>query len=271
MSARPLIFITNDDGIDSPGLLAAVEAVYDMADLIIAAPLTQQTGMGRAQYGRPDARLERRELLVGGQRLEAFACDACPARVVGHALTVMPDCAPDLLISGINYGENLGASVTGSGTVGAAIEGACRGIPSLAASLETPISSHFDYMEHDWNAVQHFLRHYVEQVLEKGLPPHSDILKLDVPENATPATPCRLTRLSRNVFYRRRIADAHLESLLGETRSVKYVADDEPDDTDVYAIVTDKVVSVTPMTLDLTAHTALAGFDAWSRSGAGRR
>ena len=141
---KPKILITNDDGIHSPGLRAAAEAAQSIGEVTIAAPRHQQTGMGRSLTGNREARLEQINYLVNGRNITAFHCECSPALVVRHCLkTVFHDNKPDLLISGINYGENLGFNVTCSGTVGAALEGASFGIPSIAISKQTEIESHY--------------------------------------------------------------------------------------------------------------------------------
>ncbi len=260
----PNILITNDDGVNSPGLLAAADAVSGFANVTIIAPLSQQTAMGRAQRGDPQARLEMVELISGDNKYNAYACDASPARVVGHGLKVMPDYTPDLVISGINYGENLGNNITSSGTVGAAIEGATKGIPSIAISLETPIDSHYDYRTLDWNVAMYFLRHFVQKTLSEGFPAGTDVLKIDVPSSATTSCPWRVTRLSGNAYYSSNITNPSLQSRLCDAVTSKGTcAEKEEPDTDVYALAIDQVVSVTPLSLDLTAYDSFAAFDNW--------
>jgi len=261
------VFLTNDDGVDSPGLLAAAEALNSLARVSVVAPLNQQTAMGRAKTGNPDATLLPRILSVGGEDLQAYACDASPAAAVAHGLNVMPEKTPNLLVSGINYGENLGANITSSGTVGAAMEAAYRGIPSIAISLETPVSSHYEYTEQEWGTAIHFLRYFAGVVLEKGLPTDVHILKIDVPSTATPDTPWRLTTLSPYLYYQARLDSPTMESRLRDARVVKERNPGEPEETDVYALSMDKVVSVTPLTLDLTSRAKFSSIQSWLTEG----
>ena len=260
----PKILLTNDDGVHSPGLLAALEAVSSFAEVTIIAPLVQQTGMGRAKSGNPAAKLEPKILSLNGKEYEAFACDASPAKAVDHGFKIFTNYKPDLIVSGINYGENLGANVTSSGTVGAAMEGACRGIPAIAASLETPLHSHFNYTEQNWQIAIHFLRYFVQTILEKGLPAGVDVLKLDVPSCATIDSPWRLTSLSNKRYYLSNIPNASIDSVLGSAITTKNLGTDEDKATDIYAIAVDKVVSVTPLTLDFTAHESFKNFKDWA-------
>lgn len=259
----PRILVTNDDGVHSPGLLAAIQAVCSFAKVMVAAPLTQQTGMGRAQCGNPQSRFETIPLAVCGKTFEALACDAAPARVISHFMTVFPDSMPDLLISGINYGENFGITITGSGTVGAAIEGAVRGIPSIAVSLAAPVHQHYSYAEKDWDGAIYFLRYFTELALAKGFPKGADILKIEVPEGATPATKWRVARLSHSRYYGRNFNKPTVHTLLGEGESAIIPSPNEPNDTDRFATSVDKVVALTPLQLDSTAHEAMASLEKW--------
>lgn len=263
MRTTPRIMITNDDGVHSPGLLAAIKAVCSFADVAIAAPLTQQTGMSRAQCGNPKSRFETIPLKVGKQNFDALACDAAPARVVSHFLTVFPDYSPDLLISGINYGENFGITITGSGTVGAAIEGAVRGIPAIAVSLAAPVHAHYSYAELDWAAAIHFLEYFSRLALAKGFPKGADVLKIEIPADATPKTGWRVARLSPSRYYTKIFANPTVDSLLGDGESAIFPSPDEPGDTDRYVTSVEGLVSLTPLCLDSTAHDAMTALEMW--------
>lgn len=267
MKTAGRVFLTNDDGVDSPGLLAAAEALEPLAPMKIVAPLTQQTAMGRAKTGNPAATLLPRVLCVGGEEVRAYACDASPAAAVGHGLNVLAGETPDLLVSGINYGENLGANVTSSGTVGAAMEAAYCGIPAIAVSLETPVSTHYDYTEQEWGPAMYFLRTFARIVLDKGLPPDVHILKIDVPRTATCETPWRLTTLSPSLHYQVRLDAPAMTSRLADARVVKARNPHETQETDVYALSVDQVVSVTPLTLDFTSRTRFASIHSWLTEG----
>ena len=260
------ILLTNDDGIDSPGIRAAAQALFPLGKLVVAAPRTQQTSMGRAYTGPKDARFVPVSIEVEGTPVTAYACDASPAAVVRHAALVLPAFAPSLVVAGINYGENIGSGVTGSGTVGAALDAAGRGIAALAVSLETDIASHRSYTEQDWSAAIHFTRLFASAILQSGLPNGVDILKVEVPAGATEKTPWRMTRLSPTSYYQRRIENPTIESCLGDIVVSKSICLGEPANTDAYAIQTSKVVAVTPLSLDLTARVPLDIVGAWFRN-----
>jgi len=115
---KPYILLTNDDGITSPGLLALAEVLIDFADVCIAAPIHQQTGMGRSFPRVPDNGIIKQiPLTLNNRTIPAYGVYGSPAFVVAHAMLELVDRKPDLCLCGINYGENLGLSLTCSGTV----------------------------------------------------------------------------------------------------------------------------------------------------------
>src|SRR5512138_3598745 len=137
------ILLTNDDGIQSPGLWAAAEALAKLGFVHVAAPREQFSGAGRSLPSTSDGRIDVRERTVNSQLWKVHSVGGAPAQAVQHAiLEILPE-RPDLVVSGINYGENVGSGVTISGTVGAALEAASFGIPALAVSLEVERQHHW--------------------------------------------------------------------------------------------------------------------------------
>jgi 5'-nucleotidase len=213
---------------------------------------------------RSEGRISRYPLEVDGQPVMAYQVDASPALVVLHALVELTPRRPALLISGINYGENLGTDVTISGTVGAALQGAAMGIPALATSLQTPKETHNNPCEGvDFTAAIHFTCLFARYLLTTPLSFDVDLLKLDVPSDGTPETPWRLTRVSRHVYFvtprpqRADPAGPAASSPQGTGRRLDYEPLAYPErtepDSDIYALAVDRVVSVAPMSIDLTA------------------
>ncbi len=257
---RPLVLFTNDDGINSPGLWAAAEAYADLADILIVAPREQQSGTGRSMPVTSEGRIYPQELPLNHHPYKAYAVDGTPAQAVQHGVLELADRLPSLVVSGINYGENTGNGVTISGTVGAALEAASLDIPALAISLQTPKDMHLTYSSDvDFKSAACFARLFGEWLISHPTRPDDvDILKVDVPWDATPDTDWRITRLSRRRVYwptrPERIA-------LSDIGRIGYHFDTDPSkaepDSDVYAVMHDKVVSVTPMSLDLTSRTDL--------------
>ena len=253
------IMITNDDGIDSPGIRAAVESVLDLGEITVVAPTTQQTGTGRGLTGDKHASLSSYDYTVKGVRVRAFHCDCSPALLVRHGLrAVFSEEKPGLVISGINYGENLGSSITCSGTVGAALEAASAGIPSIAVSKQTDVESHRNYTEQDWSATMFFLNRFSKLLLTRETGHDVEVLKIDVPDSATEKTEWKITSLAKSAYYHRKIANISETSPFNAGEIVvNYNEKEISQDSDIYALAVERVVSVTPLSNDLTARVDL--------------
>jgi len=256
---KPLILFTNDDGIESPGLWAAVEVLEDCGDVLVVAPREQQSGTGRSLPVTSEGRIYEQTRRVNGKAITVYAVDGTPAQAVQHGVLELAPRLPTLVVSGINYGENAGNGATISGTVGAALEGASLGIPALAMSLQTPTDLHLTYAEVDFSGAAHFTRLFASWLLaNRRLPDDVDALKVDVPAGAGPETPWRVTRLSRRRVYwptrPERIALSDVGRMGYEYRADPSRA--EPD-SDIYAVLYEGVVSVTPLSLDITSRTDL--------------
>lgn len=252
---KPQILLTNDDGILSPGLWAAAQALSRLGFVTVAAPREQSSGAGRSLPHTSDGLIQEKTVEVLGQQWKAYAVGGTPAQVVLHGiLEIMPQ-KPDLVVSGINYGENIATGITISGTVGAALEAASVGIPSLAISVETRRDQHLSYStDVDFSTAAHFTEMFGRLLLEKPLPNGVDLLKVDVPADATPQTPWQWTRLSRQRYYHptRPARDSwDIPGLVGYEMSFDFT--NEPEDTDVFTLRRKRLVSVTPLTLDMTA------------------
>jgi 5'-nucleotidase len=250
-SKIPLIVITNDDGIQSPGLLALARAMLTLGQVLIVAPLHQQTSMGRAFAGT--GRIQSVDYVVDRKHVRAFAVAATPAIAVRNALLLYAERTPSLLVSGINYGENVANGVTISGTVCAAIEGATHRVPALAVSQATPVSYHTSYSNSiDFSVAAYFARLFARRILTRGMPRGADVLNLNVPEGANPKTAWRWARVSRNNYFHSVVREGkHGRFLRGYEVSVDREAPER--DSDVRAVIVDRVVSITPLTFDLTA------------------
>jgi 5'-nucleotidase len=255
MVSKPQILLTNDDGILSPGLWAAAEALAQIGFVHVVAPRDQFSGAGRSLPSTSDGIITPRQVTVHGKEWTVYSVGGTPAQAVLHAVyEILPE-RPNLVVSGINYGENLSVGITASGTVGAALEGAGLGIPTLAVSMETKVEHHRSYStEVDFSTAAHFTVFFGRMLLERRMPADVDLLKVDVPSDATPATPWRLTRLSRMIYFES--VPAERPSLdqpgpMGYRMAEGFQLD--PPDTDVYALRVMRVVAVTPMSLDMTS------------------
>ncbi len=260
---RPLILVTNDDGIASPGLRAAVRAALRLGEVLVAAPSGQQTGAGRSTPGNGPLLLEPAPLVVDGQPIRAYAIPGTPAQTVMYGALVLADRPVDLVISGINYGENLGLEITTSGTVGAALEAGAMGIPALAISRETHKRFHFNPEEGmDFVAAAHFAEVFGRMLLTRRLPPDVDALKVDVPEGADADTPWRVTRVSRQRYYHPvPPVNPDLSKPVYVDYAVRLDMDTLERDSDIWALAIDRVVSVAPISLDLSSRVALDEVD----------
>lgn len=249
------ILLTNDDGIFSPGLWAAASVLADLGFVTVVAPREQYSGAGRSLPLHSDGIIETKQVQVNGKQWLVHAVGGSPAQAILHGVLEVLPCLPDLVVSGINFGENIGTGITASGTVGAALEAASIGIPALAASLETPIEHHFSLSEEiDFSAAAHFTKFFAQVLLSQEMPKDVDLLKLDVPFCATIDTPWEITRISRiHVFE----AIPPQRNEWNEPGQVGYrfrpdFQDAEPG-TDTHTIRIKKAVSVTPLSLDLTS------------------
>ena len=255
---RPLILFTNDDGIDSPGLWASAGAFADSYDVLVVAPIEQQSGTARSLPITSRGNIIERQLTIADQTINGYAVGGTPAQAVQHGVYELSDRWPSLVVSGINYGENVGNGVTISGTVGAALEAACLGIPSIAISLQVPKDLHLSYSkEIDFSTAAYFARFFGEWLLHTGERPEDvELLKIEIPAHATPDTAWKVTRISRKrLFWPVRPArrDYTQDGYVGYAPNLD-PSSAEPD-SDVYTVLHEGLVSVSPVSFDLTART----------------
>ena len=234
------ILVTNDDGIRSDGLEALVQALEPLGETIAVAPLVEASAIAHAVTLRRPLRLER----VAKRR---FGVDGTPTDCVNVAVTKVFKGLPDLIVSGINKGWNLGDDVTYSGTVAAALEGALLGVPSLAVSLERSGA------EFDFDQAGALARRLAEAVLARGLPSRT-FLNVNVPRG--PAKGLKVT-----VQGRRNHVSAVSEALDPRRQPYFWIEEGqtrwEQQDRSDYHAVNDGWVSVTPLHPDLTNHAVL--------------
>jgi len=260
---RPLILVTNDDGFDSKGLWAAVEAVLPLGEVLVVAPDRQWSGAGRAYTSGGTNRIVPLEREVSGQQITAYAVDGSPALVVFRAVLELAPRRPALAVSGVNFGFNLGTDVTISGTVGASLEAASFGIPALAISLEMDAAHHLAGDDAaDYSATMNAAQRFARRLLADGLPPDVDVLNINIPRSATSQTPWRLTRLFRGRYFLPKEGGSAGD---GPTYVPMEDLSQVDPDTDVWAVRVDRVVSVTPLTQDLTSRVALSAVNACLR------
>jgi len=260
---KPQILLTNDDGILSPGLWAAAAALSTLGLVTVTAPREQSSGAGRSLPSTSDGIIEEKRVQVNGQEWSVFSIGGTPAQAVLHGVLEVMKQKPDLVVSGINYGENVASGVTISGTVGAAMEGASLGIPSMAVSLEAAPKYHLSYSEElSFLVAADFTRRIASLLLEKKLPFDVDLLKVDVPSDATLDTPWELTRVSRQRYYEpvAPVRQSFSERAVMDYREAGEL-ENEAEGTDVYVLRKKRMVSVSPLSLDLTSRVDFSELD----------
>lgn len=260
-TGRKQILLTNDDSIKSPGLWAAAEALSTLGFVTIVAPREQASGMSRSMPATSDGKITTTELHIGEQVWEVYAVGGTPTQTVQHAVLEIMPVKPDLVVSGINYGENLASDLTSSGTFGAALEAAAMGIPALATSLQLKNVTE-DYLSHslefDFSVAAHFTRLAANFILNNPLPEDVDLMNLCVPHDATVNSPVRVTRQSKQRYfipYSRRKGEWDESGALAAFTTVS--EDKMVPGTDVYAMIKERAVSITPLSLDMTARVSL--------------
>ncbi len=265
---RPNILLTNDDGIRSPGLWAAAGALSEIGYVTVAAPREQSSGMGRSLPNTSDGIISEEKIQVHDQEWIVYAVGGSPAQAVLHAVLEINPIKPDLVVSGINYGENVGLGVTISGTVGAALEAAALGIPALAISLEVAQQYHLTYSEEmDFSAAAAFTKQFARILLEKRFPEDAQVLKVDVPSDATADTRWQVARMGRQRYYEPLAPE---RDSWNERGTILYreaaLLDSEAEDSDVFVLRRKHLVAVVPLSLDLTSRLDLREFENFLRT-----
>ena len=248
-SDRPLILVSNDDGIDAEGIAALVAALDGLGDVCVVAPFQEQSAVGHAITIRDPIRAHVWPFEAPSGPVWARAVTGTPADCVKIGCQKLLPRRPDLVISGINHGPNTAVNILYSGTVSAATEGTILGVPSIAVS-------HGDWAPDDFEGAGRTARRVAERVLADGLPP-GVLLNVNVPGGAADELRgIRVTRQARarweEEFEERRDPMDRPYYWLGG----RFIDMDEGPDTDLAAL-RHGYVSVTPIQFDLTAHTHL--------------
>ena len=244
------IIVTNDDGVHAPGILALTQAMRQLGGVRVTAPATNQSSSGHKKTLFQDIRIEHTQLADG---TPALAVGGSPADCIALAALGLSDWPPDIVVSGINRGGNMGQDITYSGTVTAALEAAINGVPAVAVSLEYREANHVeDYAEAARVAVA-----VVRVALERPLPLMT-ILNLNIPRGG-PVHGIRLTRQGVRIYrdVLERLSD-DLVRMAGPEPLGEY----EQEATDLWA-VHHGYASLTPIHLDMTAHRFMADLAAW--------
>lgn len=262
------IILTNDDGIDAPGILAMRRALEKIGDVITIAPDRNRSGVGRSISIGRSLEVEKREMADGAV---GYACTGTPVDCVRLVALGLFDFEPEIVVAGINHGENLGDDITYSGTVAGAMEGIVIGVPGIAVSLATGRSWHQssqveeEFVEGetdlDFEPVAEFAAR-VAKVAHKGLPA-GRILNINAPNlPADRLEGAKVTRLGRRLYK------DEIVEVKGENGKVGYdiynnpPAHENEEGTDFAALV-ERMVSVTPIHLDLTDRPGMDELGSW--------
>ncbi len=237
----PRILVTNDDGVHSEGIHALAQVLEPLGEVIIVAPIQEASAIGHALTLRRPLRLE--PIKPG-----VFAVDGTPTDCVNVAMAHVLRGKPDLIVSGINKGWNLGDDVTYSGTVSGALEGALLGIPSIAVSTMNRRN------EYDFPPAAKAAAVIAEAVLERGIPKFT-MLNINAPYGSNKG-------FRATVQARRNHITVVSERIDPRGRAYYWIEEGEnewePHDRSDYQAVRDGYVSVTPLHPDMTAHEVLS-------------
>lgn len=245
--SRPLILITNDDGIDAPGLRNLIDFVRDIGDLVVVAPERGMSGMSHAITVRDPLRLRKLREVPG---LTEYSCNGTPVDAVKLGEKMVLKKNPNLLLSGINHGSNASVNILYSGTMGAVLEGCMIGLPSIGFSL-------LDYAyDADFSASRTWVRRIVKMVLQQSLP-QGICLNVNIP--AVPESEIKGMKVVRQ-------ADGAWEETFEARQdpyhqdyfwlSGKFTERKNGSDTDL-VVLRDNYISIVPVQYDFTAHSAI--------------
>jgi 5'-nucleotidase len=248
MPSRPLIFVTNDDGINAPGLKALVEVAREIGDLYIVAPDSPQSGQGHAITLKDPLRLKKVEVFEG---LDAYECSGTPVDCVKLGKHVLlQERKADLCVSGINHGSNASINILYSGTMSAAMEASLEGINSIGFSL-------LDYAwTADFDSCKPFLKAIMLHVLAHGIG-NGKLLNVNIP--AVPAAQLNGFKVCRQAEARWK--ERYVEGIDPSGQKYYWLTgefnnQDVGNDTDVWALE-NNYISVVPSGHDLTRYDSI--------------
>lgn len=254
MTKRPLILVTNDDGITAPGIRTLIGVMKTIGDVVVVAPDSPQSAMGHAITINSTLHVEEVTIDDGAQK--EYSCSGTPADCVKLGVREILKRKPDLCVSGINHGSNSSINVIYSGTMSAALEAGIEGIPAIGFSL----------LDYNWSAnFEHcktFVKTITENVLENGLP-NGVVLNVNLPnieeKNIKGIKICRQAKANWVEKFDKRTNPMGRDYywLTGE-----FVNLDHGEDTDEWALE-NNYVSVVPVQFDLTAHHAIQTLNTW--------
>jgi len=242
-----LILVSNDDGVHSPGIISLATHLSSLGQVVVVAPDRERSAVGHALTLHSPLRAE---MIRPG----VFAVDGTPTDCIHLGIHGLLDVRPDLVVSGINRGGNLGDDITYSGTVSAAMEATLMGVPAFAISLD---GSSFSLDDFGWAGA--FAARLARRVLERGLPPDT-FLNVNVPPG--PVQGVWLTRQGKRIY-----GDVVVEKLDPRGKKYYWIGGGElgfrnEEGTDFHALH-QGYISVTPLHLDLTNYRSFEEIGRW--------
>lgn len=251
---RPLILVTNDDGINAPGIRTLISVIKDIGDVIVVAPDSPQSGMGHAIT--INSTLHSSRITPKNSEIIEYSCSGTPADCVKLAINELMPRKPDLCVSGINHGSNSSINVIYSGTMSAAIEAGIEGVPAVGFSL----------LDYSWNAdfsqSKDFIKKITLNALNNGIP-KGVVLNANIP--AVKKSDIKGVKICRQAkAYWVEEFDKRKNPLGQEYYWLtgKFVNKDQGEDTDEWALK-NNYISIVPVEFDLTAHHAIQGLNEW--------
>ena len=255
MAKRPLILVTNDDGITAPGIRMLIEVMNTIGDVVVVAPDSPQSGMGHAIT--INSTLYCTEITVDDGPQKEYQCSGTPADCVKLAIRELLDRKPDLCVSGINHGSNSSINVIYSGTMSAAIEAGIEGVPAIGFSL----------LDFRWSADFSPLKPFIKKIVNNALAhkiPSDVVLNVNFPlllqEEIKGIKICRQAKAHWVEKFDKRQSPMGRDYywLTGE-----FINEDRGDDTDEAALGKG-YISIVPTQFDLTAHHAIQQLNTWN-------
>lgn len=264
------ILISNDDGVFAPGILAAKQAVEDLAEVVVVAPDKNNSSVGRRLSLFKHLKIKPYEMEDG---FKAYSLSGSPADSVIVGANYVMDEKPDLVICGINAGINISCDITSSGTVCAALEAVSLGIPAVAVSLFMDPKTSYKQDEngewtinYDFSLAKKVLHNLVLKIINKGFPQDVDLFNLNVPSNYK-SEEVKITHLSDKMLDKMVIDNRSVEKKelfnynLDENQNsdelvmiASNLITDYDKNSDGYALIVDKQPSLTPLSVDMTYH-----------------
>ncbi|MGB0177617.1 MAG: 5'/3'-nucleotidase SurE [Owenweeksia sp.] len=253
-SKKPLILVSNDDGITAPGLRNLIKVVNQLGEVVVVAPDGPQSGKGHAIT--IDGILRCDEITIDDGPQTEYSCSGTPVDCVKLAVNVVLDRKPDLVVSGINHGSNSSINVIYSGTMSAAVEGSLEGIPAIGFSL-----CDFSW-EADFEKAHDVILSLCRKALQEGMP-KGVCLNVNIPKyNGKPYKGVKVCRQAsanwEEEFDSRR--DPRKRNYYWLTG--KFVNYDKGEDTDEWALA-NYYISIVPVNSDVTAHSMIQTLNEW--------